>query len=84
MGFTCYEECAVKSNLVGDLFDSITQQLNCGFGLSWSFIFFPWAASASQKRHKESQGGVISKKHKRSHKSMGLHPKKNRKAGMCL
>ncbi|XP_062375046.1 AT-rich interactive domain-containing protein 4B isoform X2 [Sardina pilchardus] len=37
-------------------------------------------ASASQKRHKESQGGVISKKHKRSHKSMGLHPKKSRKA----
>ncbi|KAL2083314.1 hypothetical protein ACEWY4_021087 [Coilia grayii] len=37
------------------------------------------AASASQKRHKDAQGGVISKKHKRSHKSMGLHPKKNRK-----
>ncbi|XP_076141624.1 AT-rich interactive domain-containing protein 4B isoform X1 [Alosa pseudoharengus] len=37
-------------------------------------------ASAGQKRQKESQGGVISKKHKRSHKSIGLHPKKNRKA----
>ncbi|XP_052006850.1 AT-rich interactive domain-containing protein 4B-like isoform X1 [Xyrauchen texanus] len=36
-------------------------------------------ASSSQKRHKESQGGGASKKHKRSHKSLSLHPKKNRK-----
>uniref|UniRef100_A0A671PLS6 Translocase of outer mitochondrial membrane 20 n=1 Tax=Sinocyclocheilus anshuiensis TaxID=1608454 RepID=A0A671PLS6_9TELE len=36
-------------------------------------------ASSSQKRHKESQGGGASKKHKRSHKNLSLHPKKNRK-----
>ncbi|XP_067277034.1 AT-rich interactive domain-containing protein 4B isoform X1 [Pseudorasbora parva] len=36
-------------------------------------------ASSSQKRHKESQGGGPSKKHKRSHKNLSLHPKKNRK-----
>ncbi|XP_039504621.1 AT-rich interactive domain-containing protein 4B-like isoform X2 [Pimephales promelas] len=38
-------------------------------------------ASSGQKRHKESQGGGASKKHKRSHKSLSLHPKKNRKPG---
>ncbi|XP_052428199.1 AT-rich interactive domain-containing protein 4B isoform X3 [Carassius gibelio] len=36
-------------------------------------------AASSQKRHKESQGGGASKKHKRSHKGLSLHPKKNRK-----
>ncbi|XP_077073483.1 AT-rich interactive domain-containing protein 4B isoform X3 [Siphateles boraxobius] len=36
-------------------------------------------ASSSQKRHKESQGGGAAKKHKRSHKNLSLHPKKNRK-----
>ncbi|XP_051773093.1 AT-rich interactive domain-containing protein 4B isoform X1 [Ctenopharyngodon idella] len=36
-------------------------------------------ASSSQKRHKESQGGGASKKHKRTHKNLSLHPKKNRK-----
>ncbi|KTF95153.1 hypothetical protein cypCar_00043462 [Cyprinus carpio] len=36
-------------------------------------------ASSSQKRHKESQGGGASKKHKRSHKNLSLHPKKIRK-----
>ncbi|XP_051945506.1 AT-rich interactive domain-containing protein 4B-like isoform X1 [Xyrauchen texanus] len=38
------------------------------------------AVSSSQKRHKESQGGGASKKLKRSHKSLSLHPKKNRKS----
>ncbi|XP_072533551.1 AT-rich interactive domain-containing protein 4B isoform X1 [Salminus brasiliensis] len=37
------------------------------------------ASSSSQKRHKESQGGGASKKHKRSHKPLSLHPKKNHK-----
>ncbi|XP_017578317.2 AT-rich interactive domain-containing protein 4B isoform X3 [Pygocentrus nattereri] len=37
------------------------------------------ASSSSQKRHKESQGGGTSKKHKRSHKTLNLHPKKNHK-----
>ncbi|XP_026079135.1 AT-rich interactive domain-containing protein 4B isoform X3 [Carassius auratus] len=36
-------------------------------------------AASSQKRHKESQGGGASKKHKRSHKGLSLNPKKNRK-----
>ncbi|KAI4873417.1 hypothetical protein NFI96_016660, partial [Prochilodus magdalenae] len=36
-------------------------------------------SSSNQKRHKESQGGGASKKHKRSHKTLNLHPKKNHK-----
>ncbi|XP_049337043.1 AT-rich interactive domain-containing protein 4B isoform X3 [Astyanax mexicanus] len=38
------------------------------------------ASSSNQKRHKESQGGGASKKHKRSHKTLSLHPKKNHKS----
>uniref|UniRef100_W5K820 AT-rich interaction domain 4B n=1 Tax=Astyanax mexicanus TaxID=7994 RepID=W5K820_ASTMX len=38
------------------------------------------AKSSNQKRHKESQGGGASKKHKRSHKTLSLHPKKNHKS----
>lgn len=37
---------------------------------------------SSQKRHKESQGVVASKKLKESHKN--LHPKKNHKTGMYV
>uniref|UniRef100_A0A3B1K2R2 AT-rich interaction domain 4B n=1 Tax=Astyanax mexicanus TaxID=7994 RepID=A0A3B1K2R2_ASTMX len=37
-------------------------------------------SSSNQKRHKESQGGGASKKHKRSHKTLSLHPKKNHKS----
>ncbi|XP_076829906.1 AT-rich interactive domain-containing protein 4B isoform X2 [Brachyhypopomus gauderio] len=38
------------------------------------------ASSSTQKRLKESQGGGASKKHKRSHKTLSLHPKKNHKS----
>ncbi|XP_053088576.1 AT-rich interactive domain-containing protein 4B isoform X4 [Pangasianodon hypophthalmus] len=36
-------------------------------------------SSSNQKRHKNSQGGGASKKHKQSHKTLNLHPKKNHK-----
>ncbi|XP_027021586.1 AT-rich interactive domain-containing protein 4B isoform X1 [Tachysurus fulvidraco] len=36
-------------------------------------------SSSNQKRHKDSQSGGTSKKHKQSHKNLNLHPKKNHK-----
>lgn len=45
-------------------------------------VFVNWAdASTCQKRQKESQGGGTSKKLKRSHKTLSLHPRKNHKTG---
>ncbi|XP_057198926.1 AT-rich interactive domain-containing protein 4B isoform X3 [Triplophysa rosa] len=62
---------------------SCNSNSNCSVSLSHSSLQESdqkAKASSAQKRHRDSQGGGASKKHKRSHKSMNLHPKKNRKA----
>ncbi|XP_030626432.1 AT-rich interactive domain-containing protein 4B isoform X2 [Chanos chanos] len=61
---------------------SCNSNSNCSLTLSSSSqqeIEQKTKAASNQKRHKESQGGGASKKHKRSHKSLNLHPKKSRK-----
>ncbi|XP_031435192.1 AT-rich interactive domain-containing protein 4B isoform X1 [Clupea harengus] len=82
-GMTPQEERAGSPSKAFDTSLSCNSNSNCSLELSNSSqqeSEQKSKASATQKRHKESQGGVMSKKHKRSHKSLGLHPKKNRKA----
>ncbi|KAJ8360040.1 hypothetical protein SKAU_G00165650 [Synaphobranchus kaupii] len=63
---------------------SLSCNSNCSLALSGSSQHdseqrAKGAALANQKQQKDSQGGGASKKHKRSHKNSGTHPKKRRK-----
>ncbi|KAG9344254.1 hypothetical protein JZ751_010923 [Albula glossodonta] len=68
------EERAGSPSMVFD--GSLSCNSNCSLALGSSSSH---ETLVNQKQHKDSQGGGTSKKHKRSHKNSGTHPKKSRK-----